>query len=233
MKKIFRFKDAAIEYELEKKRVKNINLRIDRQGNVRVSAPFFVSQSAVDSFLAANAARILESRQRLMQRSMLMSDREDSIVLLGRRVPLVTVTGGRNFAQLTPGGVRLTLKEPMDAESRERAISSLIRRVAEERVGDCCRRVYPVFAALGVAAPEISYRAMKRSWGLCRPTKGQLCFNTALARVPEECVEYVVYHEFCHFIHPDHSPRFHALMSRLLPDWKVRKARLENYAPLM
>jgi len=233
MKKIFRFNDAAIEYELERKRVKNINLRIDRQGNVRVSAPRFVPQSAVDSFLAANGARILASRQRLMQRAALMADREDSIVLLGRRMPLATVSGGRNTAQLTTEGVKLMLKDPADEDSRSRALASLVRRLAEERVEDCCRRVQPQFAAMGVSAPEISCRAMKRSWGLCRPSKGQLCFNTALARVPEECVEYVVYHEFCHFIHPDHSPRFHALMSRLLPDWKARKAALENYAPLM
>jgi predicted metal-dependent hydrolase len=38
----------------------------------------------------------------------------------------------------------------------------------------------------------------------------------------------VVMHEFTHFIQPDHSTAFHALMTTLMPDWKERKKRLNS-----
>ncbi|MBO7341951.1 MAG: M48 family metallopeptidase, partial [Clostridia bacterium] len=45
---------------------------------------------------------------------------------------------------------------------------------------------------------------------------------------PLECVEYVVMHEFAHFVCPDHSAAYHALMTQLLPDWKARKQLLNS-----
>ena len=58
--------------------------------------------------------------------------------------------------------------------------------------------------------------------------RGILTFNTGLVHADAECIEYVVVHEFCHFLHPDHSPAFHADMTRLMPDWKQRKKRLNE-----
>jgi predicted metal-dependent hydrolase len=45
---------------------------------------------------------------------------------------------------------------------------------------------------------------------------------------PERCIEYILLHELCHLIHANHSARFHALVTKLMPDWKERKALLEN-----
>lgn len=233
MKKRLILPAGTVEYELERKRVKNLNLRIDREGNIRVSAPRFVPQKTVEAFIAANAGRILQSRERLVKRAELMSDRENSLILCGRRVPLRTERGGRNAIALSGGELVITLRNTGDGARRRSLVQALLRETAQTRVRNCCERVYPVFVAMGVGQPELSFRSMKRTWGSCRPSEGRLCFNTALARVPEECVEYVVYHEFCHFIHPNHSPAFHALMTRLLPDWKQRKTQLEKYAPLM
>ena len=52
--------------------------------------------------------------------------------------------------------------------------------------------------------------------------------NSRLIETPVCCIEYVVMHEFCHFIHPDHSRAFHALMTGMMPDWKQRKQLLNS-----
>ena len=38
---------------------------------------------------------------------------------------------------------------------------------------------------------------------------------------------YVVVHEYCHFLQPNHSPAFWAEVEKLLPDWKERRALLK------
>lgn len=233
MKKTIDLGGCRLEYELERKKVKNINLRIDRQGEVYVSAPRWVTQAGIERFILTNAGRILASREERKRNAALVSDREDSFVLCGERMEIVTHESRRGGARAENGRIILSMRDRADGAERERLLKALLRKTAEERVRECCRRIYPRFQAMGVKEAEITFRAMKRSWGNCRPTEGRLCFNTALARVPEECVEYVVCHEFCHFIHPDHSPRFHAMMDLLMPEWRERKKTLEKYAPLM
>ena len=102
-----------------------------------------------------------------------------------------------------------------------------------------CHRdlVIPRFASLAMTDEQrrfamtptaIRIHPMKTRWGSCNFKKGTLNFNLYLLDQPMECIEYVVMHEFAHFICPDHSPAYHALMTRLMPDWKTRRDRLNT-----
>ena len=82
-------------------------------------------------------------------------------------------------------------------------------------------------AILEVHPKTIAYRNMKSRWGSCQPETGRICFNIRLALYPPECLEYVVVHELCHFLEPNHGPGFHALMDRVMPDWPARKKKLQ------
>lgn len=90
--------------------------------------------------------------------------------------------------------------------------------------------VPPLVAAwepiLGVKAGKLAYRNMKSRWGSCQPATGRICINVRLALYPPECLEYVVVHELCHLLVSGHGPEFHALMDRVMPDWKQRRAKL-------
>ena len=79
---------------------------------------------------------------------------------------------------------------------------------------------------LGVKAKTLAYRNMKSRWGSCQPTTGRICINVRLALYPPECLEYVVVHELCHLLVPGHGPDFHNRMTRVMPDWKQRRAKL-------
>lgn len=79
---------------------------------------------------------------------------------------------------------------------------------------------------LDVRPKKIAYRNMKSRWGSCQPETGRICFNIRLALYPPECLEYVVVHELCHFLEPNHGSGFHALMDRVMPDWPERKKKL-------
>ena len=79
---------------------------------------------------------------------------------------------------------------------------------------------------LGVKAKTLAYRNMKSRWGSCQPTTGRICINVRLALYPPECLEYVVVHELCHLLVAGHGPEFRNLMTRVMPDWKQRRAKL-------
>ena len=230
MIKTLDYLNCTIEYELTRKRVKNLNLRIRADGSICVSAPYFTPQWYIDRFVLSNGDKILAALERRRKKAPLP---ENGIYLAGQLFPISTVQGAKNQAYFSDGQLVIMLRDTGDAESREKVLQKFIRQLAISRVETSIERIYPIFSAMGVKMPEVKYRAMKSRWGSCRYEKGSLSFNTALAHVPEACVDYVVMHEFCHFIHPNHSPAFHAQMTRLMPDWKERKKTLEKYSTLL
>lgn len=89
-------------------------------------------------------------------------------------------------------------------------------------------QVYPAFAkVLGGQKPEIRVRKMTSCWGVCHPKQRYITFSLQLYCMPAAAQIYVVVHEYCHFLVPNHSPAFWAEVEKLLPDWKARRELLK------
>lgn len=74
---------------------------------------------------------------------------------------------------------------------------------------------------------EITFRKMSRRWGSCS-SNGDIKLNYELVKTDIEAIDYVIIHELCHLIEFNHSPKFYKLMAKIMPDWKVRKNRLNS-----
>lgn len=169
-----------IEYSLERKSVKNINLRIKSDGSVFVSANRFVSVGKIEKFLLSKSELILNAVNKF--------ENEE--------------------------------KTPLTRYFTEKEIKVVITQL--------CEKVYPYYEKMGIAFPVIKFRKMVSQWGNCRCRDGILTFNTNLMYVPIECVEYVVLHEFTHFIEANHSPNFYRELEMVCPDWKGRRKILKS-----
>ncbi|MEM1485869.1 M48 family metallopeptidase [Oscillospiraceae bacterium PP1C4] len=88
-------------------------------------------------------------------------------------------------------------------------------------------RIYPLFADLIPGKPKLCVRWMKSRWGVCHIRGHYITLNKQLMNKPLAALEYVVLHEYVHFLHPNHQAGFHAEMTRLMPDYKLRRALLK------
>lgn len=68
-------------------------------------------------------------------------------------------------------------------------------------------------ATIGVDFTKIDFRNMKSQWGSCS-THGRICLNIHIVRLPDRLIDFVIIHELCHIIEPNHSPAFHALVNK-------------------
>jgi predicted metal-dependent hydrolase len=76
--------------------------------------------------------------------------------------------------------------------------------------------------------PEAIYlHEMPKRWGSCTP-KGKIILNPELIKAPRPCIEYVVIHELCHLVHPNHTPAFIQLQEKVMPDWQKWKMKLDT-----
>ena len=227
-----------LEYELEYKKVKNMNLRVRKDGSIHVSANRTVSRQQADAFVKNNAAFILQAQARIKQR--LQQQKEDGVGkdrtyeegeflnLYGEPYRIRLFEGKKDTVEVIGQVLVVTLKDKDDPVRRKKALERFLAETCMEQMQGLCERVYPVFARQGVSWPEIRVRSMVSRWGSCQPQKKILTFARQLVSAPTECQEYVVVHEFMHFLQADHSPRFHALMTEVMPDWKERKKLLNS-----
>lgn len=232
MKRTILLDGQTVEYTLERKRVKNINLRV-RGGEVFVSAARWVPIAVIERFLQSRADFILGAMERTEKPAAPVWADGAPVPYRGKSLRLVLSAGRRSAAELADGELRLTLPRPEDPESVRRAVEKWTRGESERLCRACCDRLCPLLRRYGVPDPEIRVRTMRSLWGNCRPERGIVTFNARLAAVPDACLEYVVAHELCHFLHADHSPAFYAALARLVPDWKARRTELKSWASIL
>jgi len=215
---------GEIIYELTRKRVKNINLRIRRDGKVCASAGGHVPAESIDALIASKAAWIIkaqiQTRSRKQEAAPLPGEH---VFCLGERFAVIILKGKRNFAEEKNKVLFVTLRDPKNVESYGRVVARWLGERVKRELLVICREAYPAFAARGVAYPQIRFRKMISRWGSCMPERGVITLNLRLAQKPRGCAEYVVYHEFAHLLEPNHSKAFYTILTELLPDWKARR----------
>ncbi len=78
------------------------------------------------------------------------------------------------------------------------------------------------------ARPRLIVRPMEKRWGSLTPGGRALILNRRLAEVDVRVIDYVIVHELCHLVHPDHGVAFLKLLAERIPDWLARKDKLER-----
>lgn len=114
-------------------------------------------------------------------------------------------------------------------EKRQAAARRLIHDFFDEHLSqDAWDIVDDRGAPLGLIPRDIRLKNQKTLWGSCGQDR-ILRLDRRLIRLPKPVLEYVVVHELCHLRYRDHSPRFWALVQKILPDYEQRKEWLEEH----
>jgi predicted metal-dependent hydrolase len=202
-----------------------------------VSANSRVPLKVIEDFLRSRGEYILKVLDRYSKRAEsaltpIEYNSGDKIAVLGEEYTLSVLNGERNFALLDGETFSLTVWDTNDTELKRKTVDKLLCELCRKAVNEICERIYPEFKEYVPEYPVIKFRRMRTKWGICRPTRNEITFSYMLSAAPLDCIEYVIFHEFCHFIHPDHSKNFYARLSLFVPDWKARKERLEKVSIL-
>lgn len=227
-----------IEYELTIKRVKNMNMRITRDGVIHVSANGYVPDYVVDKFVIENMPFIERARYKIDALNAKRIDalqyvNGESLSILGIPVTLRLVEQDGKPHIGFDGKAILTMVVPRGTpyEAKHKLMQSYWRNLGEKVFVHWAKVVYQRFQNynIDVPMPTIKQQRMKSRWGSCTPAKQLIKMNTRLLEGPQAYIEYVMVHEFAHFKYLDHSKNFHNLVAQFLPDWKARKKSLNVY----
>lgn len=222
----------AIEYTLERKQIKNINLRIKNDGSVYVSAAPVVPLSVIEKFVAEKKEYIINAtdtfnNQRTEVYEMQYASGEN-VTLLGKNLRIMIMKDSKEYVESDGIYVFIHVKRPDYYNRKKNLFIQWMNKQCCEVFDEIMREVYKKFIPYGIEFPQLKLRNMTSRWGSCHTQKRIITLNKRLIEAPKCCIEYVIFHEFCHFIHPNHSKDFYTLLNVMMPEWKDNKKLLET-----
>jgi predicted metal-dependent hydrolase len=225
---------SGIKVEVVRKDIKNLHLGVyPPLGRVRVAAPLVVNDEAVRLAVIDKLGWIRRQRAKFAEQPR-QSQREmvsgESHYVLGRRYRLRVheVDAPARVALRGIASLDLFVRPGTSAEQREAVLMRWHREQLNALIPPCWRSGS---RSLAFRRPHWGIKKMKTKWGSCTPTARRIWFNLELAKKPAMCLEYIAVHELVHLLVRHHDDQFVALMSRVMPQWQVYRAEL-NDAPL-
>ena len=232
MKRIIYLDGRKVVYELDRKNVKNINLRIRFDCSVYVSANDNTPINTIEEFLQSKSDYILSALDKYKKISKNAENKHNYITgeyfpYLGQNLRLVVKKGKRSIS-FDDECLTLSVRNVKDTAVKKRLIEKWYIAQCKEVSMEIFREMYQIFKKYHITIPTLSLRNMVSRWGSCRPKRGIITLNKRLIEAPRNAFEYVVMHEFIHFLYPNHSRNFYNMLTKLMPDWKGRKRLLEE-----
>ena len=154
----------------------------------------------------------------------------EAFPFLGQNFRLKVQEGHRAGVQLSEGYLLTTVRPAEVGEQRKQRIQQYLkswyRSRAEERLQE---KVERYSKQIGVSPKGLRVREFKSKWGSC-DSRGTIAFNLNLIKAPHPIVDYVVIHELCHMIQPNHSKNFWKEVEKYDASYKEHRAWLKQHA---
>ncbi len=217
--------DPTLAFELRHSpRRRSLALALRPDGSLTVAAPAGAPLALIHAFVASRRGWIEAKRALLAQVA-------TTRLTLADGVPLPYLDHTLTLRVLAPAGrsacerhgdelrVRLAAASPLPAVV-ERWYRHAAAAHAHARLAELAPRV-------GRAPARLAIRAQRSRWGSCS-SRGAVNLNWRLLQMPAAVFDYVLVHELCHLLVPNHSPRFWREVARVLPDFANQRAALHR-----
>lgn len=147
------------------------------------------------------------------------------LVGIGAVIPLegvarTVVQGPARGAVQLAGGALVVPGDPGGAGVR---VAAFLKAVARDRLIAASDRYA---AALGRPYAGVTLRDTRSRWGSCTAAGG-LMYSWRLVMAPPAVLDYVAAHEVAHLAEMNHSPRYWAVVRRLLPGYEAPRRWLK------
>lgn len=224
-----------LEISFERKRIRTLRLTVKPDGRAVLSVPVLTPDAVVERFLSAHYGWLLRTREkmlrRLEQQPVVRYESGEQHLLFGRLLTLrVEPERGKETVAFYPDEIVLYCHPDRSSDQRMK----LLYQGYYQQFKPVIDRLFRKWAErLGEDGLEYNVRLTRTQWGSYMPRKRKMCFNLDMVRLPEDCIEYVVIHEFCHLSYCNHSPAFWALVdahlaAEGLPSSKEMRARIKQ-----
>lgn len=210
-----------------RKASRSVRVRVDAQGRVTVTYPWFMSSRAAVQFVRTHEEWIIaEKARRVFQ----LTDG----MLIGRVHKLRFVhdpVSKQPRARVTASQIIVTSRDPFDSPTAQAAAhDGAVRALKREAKHFLPKRLADIATAEGYAYESASVRQLKGRWGSCT-SKQHITLNCYLMQLPIELIDYVIYHELAHTRAMNHGADFWSELETHLPNARELRKQMKLFQP--
>ncbi len=223
------FNNKTIYYELKKshKRRKNITLKINPKGTVIIYAPsLFTHKEAKQTILdkinwiwkhlnqfqnkANNLTKLLHEGLFLYQGQVI--DIKISIDTNRKKTSFSVIN---NYFDIKLNNIHNISTELLKE----------LKKLAKIKI---TQRIYEISNKINIKFNRLTIKDTKSRWGSCSTLKN-INLSWRLIMAPPAILDYVIIHELCHIIEPNHSKKYWNVVQSFVSDYKEKRIWLKEW----
>ena len=204
---------------------KNIRLRVDNDGSIKLSLPWYVSKKVGLMYAISKKAWLaeqLESHAGSLAEVKYIGIYKVEIVHTDRRRPSARIEDDSIVIDL-PGH----FSDDIKIKKAVNVIEEVLRKKAEKELAPKLREIADENQ---IQIKSIRVKKLKSRWGSC-DSKKNITLNLYLSQVPNSVWEYVLCHELAHTKHLNHGRQFWNYVKELNPDYAKHRKELRKFSP--
>lgn len=220
--------EKILGYTVHRKKVKNINLRINQNMEIYISAPLNLHSSYIENFIKSKEEWIKKVLKKVeevgKQQIQLEYITGEKHKLLGKEYTLIIKKGNSNKINLNSENMEIILYTNYE-KTEDR------KKIIDKWYFECAKKVFATamekwLKILDEKIEHLSIKPMKTRWGSCNYNKKYINLNTELIKRSPFEIEYVVLHELAHLKYPNHGKGFYNYVEKYMPNYKVAEKML-------
>lgn len=203
---------------------KSLALIVETDGSLVVRAPRRLPREVIDAFVAEKQAWIQQKQAQVARQQARCKRRFEAggeFLWLGEAYPLQLSTRRSPSLELKDGIFSLRQPDLPQAQAIfERWYKKQARLYLAERLATLAQ-------TFGLRYQVMRLSGARTRWGSCS-AKGTISLNWRLVMAPPAIIDYVIIHELAHLVEKNHSPRYWAVVEKMLPDYRARRKWLKD-----
>jgi hypothetical protein len=224
------FGSRTIDFSIAYQSRKTLGIAVNPDQTVVVNAPTETELSSIKEKVHKRAAWILKQQDFFETFEPRLKPRQyvggETHLYLGRQYKLKIEQADTKLVKLLRGVLYVYTSDKTDKVTIQKQLDDWYKTKAIEKITAFFDVCWLRFNTYDLPKPTLVIQKMDKRWGSCTP-KNKIILNSDLIKAPKVCIEYVITHEFCHLLQPNHNKSFFKLLQQVEPEWKVWKEKLE------
>ncbi|MDD3821646.1 MAG: M48 family metallopeptidase [Bacilli bacterium] len=205
--------DTLYPVIINRKYNKNTYIRVKDDLKIYVYTNYLMTKQDVKQLLTNNSLSI----KRMLIKQNMRQQRQQDFYYLGTRYDVVIIPKLKDIT-ITDNKILINDNAKINKWYQKQALIIFNERLEHLLLS------FPS----NFTKPKLRIRKMTTRWGVCNRKDKNITLNLELIKRDIKLIDYVIIHELCHFIHPNHSVAFWDLVSQYQPDYKILRKKLKD-----
>jgi predicted metal-dependent hydrolase len=221
---------SGLEFHIQRKKMKNMRIRVTGDKRVSVSAPLRLPENRIIAFVAQHEGFIRQRLDTVEQQRCRCYPKSyasgDSFCMMGEGFSLRVMREEKAYAGFN--GSELVLCVPPGGSAKT-LFARFLTRTAKKVFSERLKELIPKIKPQTEGEIKLSVRGMLTRWGSINPRRKTMSLSVHLLRCEPDLIDYVILHELCHLQTASHSRAFYNALESYCPDRRAFDKRLEAY----